>query len=143
MGLSLECGDMYISVGSYSSVQDIRKYLLDTIINYINKSGIFDDEKKNNLLDKIKEVYDGSSINYTKLNNFKLGYGLDCFGCFISHSDCDGVILSYDAGDFVDLCDKLSDYFDKENSRFYFNNKFYLYDIFDYSSRTGDDIIFC
>ena len=94
-------------------------------------------------IDKIKEVYDESSINYTKLNNFKLGYGLDSFGCFISHSDCDGVILSYDAEDFVDLCDKLSDYFDKENSRFYYSNKFYLYDIFDYSYRTENDIFFC
>lgn len=138
MGLDLECGNISIRVGSYSTVHDVRKYLLETIINYIKFSNNFEDIIKEILLDEISNVFSNNKIDYEKFDYKKL----DGFNCFINHSDCSGMIESTKAKKFIDLCDKLNNYFDKNNI-YYRNNKLYLYDIFKYSSQTGDDIYFC
>lgn len=142
MGLDLECGNISIRVGSYSTVHDVRKYLLETIINYIKFSNNFEDIIKEILLDEISNVFSNDKIDYEKFDGLLMAYELDGFNCFINHSDYNGMIESIEAKKFIDLCDKLNNYFDKNNI-YYRNNKFYLYDIFKYSSQTGDDIYFC
>lgn len=138
MGLDLECDNMEVRVGSYGSVQFVKTFLIDAIKNYIENSKDFFDNK-DELLEKINESYtDYSIFDYLNLSD----YGLNGFECFINHSDCDGHIGSYDASKFVRLCDKLNDYFDK-NSHYFRNDKFFLYDIFVHSSKTGEDIFFC
>ncbi len=138
MGLDLDCDGMSVRVGSYSHVHDVRRYLIDTIKNYIEKSDDFLGDKEE-LLKDIDECY----TNYHKIMNLQLYlYDLEGFECFIYHSDCSGSIDSSDAYNFVKLCDKLKDYFDKDNF-YYEGDNFYLYDIFKHSSETGEDIYFC
>jgi hypothetical protein len=138
MGLELVCDHINIRVGSYGNVKLVKSFLIDAIKKYITNSNIFFHDK-DELLEKINQSYEDYTI-YENLNLYE--YQLKGFECFINHSDCDGYISSSDACYFVKLCNKLNDYFDK-NDLYFIDNKFYLYDIFYYSSQTGEDIFFC
>jgi len=138
MGLDLDCGEKSVRVSSYSGVRYVKLFLIDTIKKYVEKSLIIDEDDKKKLLRDIEICY----TNYEYIDSINLiKYDLHGFECFINHSDCDGSINSCDATDFIKLCDKLDDYFDKDE--YFLDDKFYLYDIFEYSSKTGYDIIFC
>jgi len=138
MGLNLECGDMDVRVGSYGTVGSLKIYLLRTIRSYIVKNEISD-----TLPAQIDEIVKGGNIDLNKYNKVKhLFREIGGFDCFIDHSDCGGVIRSYQACDFVRTCDKLNDYFDKGNSFFYNEDRFYLYDIFKYSAENDEMIYF-
>ena len=139
MGLDLDCNGLSVRVGSYGSVRYVRHFLIDAIKKYIEASNEFNNRDKTVLLEGIEKCYtDNTEIGSLNLKD----YGLNGFECFIHHSDCDGIIRPYDASDFVDLCDKLNDYFDK-TSHYFDDDKFYLYDIFKESANSGEDIIFC
>lgn len=138
MGLELVCDNLSIRVGSYGNVKNVKSFLIDAIKKYIiNSKNFFHD--KDELLEKINQSYEDYTI-YENLNLYN--YELNGFECFINHSDCSGCISSYDAYNFIKLCNKLNDYFEKND--FYFeDNKFFLYDIFYHSYETGEDIFFC
>jgi len=66
---------------------------------------------------------------------------LNGFTCFINHSDCDGMIDSFDASEFIKTLNIVENYMNKEV--YFEDNQFYLKNIFIESSETGDDIVFC
>ena len=138
MGLDLICGDMDIRAGSYSAVHLVRIYLLETIKNYLIKN-----DEDNSLIKDIEDLHNGTIIDYEKYDKIRtmlIIEDLNGFDCFINHSN--GVIHPNNASLFVNQCDKLYDYFDRDE--YYFdNNQFYLYEIFKHSSDTCEDIIFC
>lgn len=137
MGLNLCCGDLDVRVGSYKNTHNLKIYLIKTIYNYISQNNISD-----TLSSKIQEVIKDDNIDYTKYNDIKnlLPQGLNGFDCFICHSDCSGIIESHQSMYFINTCNKLQDYFDK--NFFFDNNKFYLYDIFKYSFENDETIYF-
>ena len=141
MGLDLTCGDIDVRVGSYGFVNILKIYLLETIKNYIIKNNIDDDLPK-----EIDEIITNGNIDYNKYINIQhklIFYNLYGFDCFIYHSDCNGIIESYDSKYFIELYDTLEDYFDKDNFHYGPNNTFFLYNIFKYSANSGQDIYYC
>jgi len=172
MGLDLDCNGLSVRVGSYGSVRYVRHFLIDAIKKYIETADEFNGEFTGEFTDELIDEFtgeftdeicetlyskgqfshykdsllEGLSLCYTdcaKIDYLDLRhYDLNGFECFINHSDCDGYIRSYDAYAFVNLCDKLYDYFDK-TSHYFDDGKFYLYDIFKESANSGEDIIFC
>lgn len=154
MGLDLCCGSVSIRVGSYSSVHRVRNYLIQSIINYLkatseNKSNnnlcdLVDISAKKELLELLDKVIVDDDINYDKLENVQMELSLinlNGFTCFINHSDCDGMIDSTDADDFIKTLNIVKDYMDK--SYYHEDDEFYLKEIFEESSNTGEDIWFC
>ena len=145
MGLDLVCDDMHTRVGSYSTVQEIRKYLLLTVKNYIMKTKDIYNFQKEDLIKEFNRILPDldSNINYKdyEILSLKLKYfNLDGFDCFINHSDCQGFISSYQSYQFIKTLNIVKKYFDK--NIYHYDNKFFLLDIFLKSSETEEDIYF-
>ncbi len=154
MGLDLCCGSVSVRVGSYSSVHRVRNYLIQSIINYLKATS--ENESNNNLYDLVnisakKELLEllgkviiDDEINYDNLEKIQMELSLinlNGFTCFINHSDYDGMIDSSDADDFIKTLDIVKDYMD--TSCYHEDNEFYLKEIFEESSKTGETIWFC
>lgn len=138
MGLHLDCGEMCIKVGSYSTVQQVKIYLLKTIKKYVIINNIDQD-----LLEEINEMIKNNILDYDKYKSSYMSFtmhDLIGFHCFINHSDCEGIIEPEESEEFIELFDKLEDYFDK--SEYHYEDKFYLYDIFKYSADNNRPIFF-
>jgi hypothetical protein len=154
MGLDLCCGSVSIRVGSYTSVHRVRNFLIESLIRYLeitsegkstdNVYDLVDFNAKKDLLSLLKRVIINGEIDYNYLSEITPELSLlnlNGFTCFINHSDCDGMIDSFDASEFIKTLNIVENYMNKEV--YFEDNQFYLKNIFIESSETGDDIVFC
>lgn len=156
MGLDLYCGSCNVRVGSYSGVHHVRNYLINLMISFLNNSikshiktdsiyNSIDLSAKKELLESLKKVISNGEINYNYLESIRVdltSYNLDGFLCFIIHSDCEGIISSTEASDFIQTFDIVKENITIDSNYLDDNEDFYLLEIFKESANSGEDIIF-
>jgi hypothetical protein len=170
MGLDLECGEMYIRVGSYTTVHKLRSVLVRCTYEYIKN-------KENNTIQKnliehlekiiIGDTYVGvfaSSVgykhihnNYSEIHRLLLNYNCEGLLLFVCHSDCEGYhsvnevkkiiewlkqILSFEKSELILYKNNFIDEMLKPDSASLYE-RFYLTKIFEYSLEINQQIEYC
>lgn len=148
MGLDLICNDKSQKCGSYSSVQQIRYFLLLSLKDYLEMEVVneIDPHRKDVMVEYIINLIgDKNKINYQKENNpgkqiFKI-YNIAGFFPFIFHSDSQGTLNSLEAKEFMETYELVENYISSKLK----NNDgtFYLNSIFKESIDSFCDIHFC
>jgi len=152
MGLDLYCGEEYARAGSYSTVHTQRNGLLRAYILYLRESipsgsSEFDralikvdNRRLANSLENAVEEKEG--VNYSILAKLhkKIHPGIQAF---IYHSDCDGVWMSHECRQILDILHRLHSYLARI-PEIYLDDagNFYLHNILTHSVETGQDIRF-
>ena len=169
MGLDFECGEMYMRVGSYSTIAKLREILLRCTYEFIRNDATANPLKKELLehLDKMllgdmyispfvssigyKHIYN----NYSEIHRLLLNYNCEGLLLFICHSDCEGNHTVKEVKKIIKWLKQIFTY--ENNERILFKNnfinedkkentlyeKFYLSKIFDYSVETNQSIEYC
>ena len=150
MGLDIICNENIERVGSYTGVHRLRVYLIKSVIKYLEDSNKFEDLEKEILVEYLNSLLsenDDSKINYDNykgdMNTMMELYDLAGFTSFIFHSDCDGILSSLEASDFLKTYDKIKNFIDKTDYHDEETGQFYLYEVFKESSDSGEPIYFC
>ena len=142
MGLDLYCNGKSEKCGSYNMVQTIRYLLLVGLKYYLETEHMDKEEEIDYIVSLLGKSNQVVYEKYCSVKNSKLKV-LGVYGLlpFIFHSDCDGRLSSYEAKIFMDAWEKTKEYMD--DSLKYYNDEFYLQDIFEESIESDEEICFC
>lgn len=170
MGLDLQCNDMYIRVGSYSTMSKLRSVLVRCTYEFIKNQE--KNENTGELLEHLDKILVGdvwispfvSSVGYTHIHNnyseiHRLLLNFNCEGLllFVCHSDCDGFHSVNHVKKIIKWLKQIFSY-EKNELILYKNNfinetletgalslyeRFYLSEILEHSVETNEPIEYC
>ena len=136
MGIDFTCGEIDVRCGSYKLFENLKIDLIHAIIKFLKSN--YDFEK--DLILKLESCVSDDSLDYEKLNEVidELNlYELDGFRIILDPRT-PPIIDTINAEYFMKSYDLVKEYVDEHFKLE--DNKFYMYEVFEESINTGEDI---
>ena len=136
MGIDFTCGEIDVRCGSYKLFENLKIDLIHAIIKFLKSN--YDFEK--DLILKLESCVSDDSLDYQKLNEVidELNlYELDGFRIILDPRT-PSIIDTINAENFMKSYDLVKEYVDEHFKLE--DNIFYMYEVFEESINTGEDI---
>lgn len=153
MGLDIYCkGFESVRVGSYSTVQEIRKHWIGAYIQYL-RSIQYKEQEIEKLEITIQKKFvgklEGCDIDYELFSELRIEeQGFDGLDKFVNHSDCEGDWPYEDVGEILTTLGLIRNFLKSITFDWHFYKKgevdrYYLEDMFEYSVQYEKDVFLC
>jgi hypothetical protein len=139
MGLDLCCqGFDGLKMGSYSTVQQIRKHWIQAYIEYLKSINKPTQALENTILFK--------GIDYDKFDNLRCyEEGFHGLNAFVNHSDCEDIWTFEEIKEILETLQLVKTFLKPITFDWHFvsDTQYYLEEMFEYAVKQEEDIYFC